>query len=332
MITANFFHIKAENGLYYYGIDYLNENINLVRKILVRSSLEAQIKSKLPYSEVVACTMIGYIVEVLKTCCRRDLLYTPTPHPLPFVNNQVIVFHDAYPFRAGKVSAFKRFLLRLSLSLSCCKVGYINKSDARPFVLSLGVSSKRMIFAPNKFPNIKQGIYKVVSPVNRMVVGLFGTDSSKKNYDRLLNAVKKLNGRPYIVFRVYGQDSKYFRDICAMFSEFEILLSNSDIESPIEFLNQVDIVLSVAQEEGFGRPIALALLAGLRVELLDCLVFREFFNGGAHFHPNIDALVQSLVKPLKTLENTCYVAPVHIVSAFIEANKKIRLLGSSNSK
>jgi glycosyltransferase involved in cell wall biosynthesis len=332
MITANFFHINCTNGLYHYGIDYLCENINLIRKVLVRPSLAAQTKSKLPNCEVVPCTAMGYLVEVLLAYCQGDLLYTPTSHPLPFINKQMIVFHDAYPFRSSQGSSFKRFLLQLSLSLSCCKVGYINKSEAKPFVLGLGVSLDRMIFAPNRFPVVERSIFKDTSPANCLIVGLFGTDSSKKNYDRLLNALRQMSPSPHIAFRVYGHDSKYFLDICAKFPEFQIELSNSDNESPIEFLHQVDIVVSVAEEEGFGRPIALALLAGFRVELLDRPVFREFFNHGAYFHSSIDDLVRSLLKPLNKSEHICYTAPGDVVSAFNEATKKIRLLGAGISK
>jgi glycosyltransferase involved in cell wall biosynthesis len=118
---------------------------------------------------------------------------------------------------------------------------------------------------------------------------------------------------------VYGHDNTYFQSLCAKFSEFRILLSKSDKEGLNVFLSRVDIVASVAEGEGFGRPIAAALLAGVPVKLLDHPVFREFFNGGAHFYLDIDDLVQSLREFDLNDTYPAFTAPAEFVDAYVDA-------------
>jgi len=91
----------------------------------------------------------------------------------------------------------------------------------------------------------------------------------------------------------------------------------------------VDVLASASEQEGFGRPFASALLAGISVELLDRPVFREFFTGGARFHPNIETLVKSLSQvSYSRLSHITYTAPVEAVEAYASAIKEIRRLGS----
>jgi glycosyltransferase involved in cell wall biosynthesis len=328
MIVGNFYHIKSTNGLFFYGLDYLRENLSLVRKVLVRPVLEGRIRSALPGIEIVACSASRFLREATLSSWRGDLLFTPTSHPLPGINRQWIVLHDAYPFEVGSMSTLKRLLLRWSLSLSRCQVGYINRSDAKPFVAKLGVPNERMVFAPNRFPEPLRRISQVSSSVETMTVGLLGTDSAKKNYDQLFSAVRRADLSSRLAFRVYGHETTYFRDIYGQFPDLRIELAKSDDESLDEFMSRVDVLVSAAEQEGFGRPIASALLAGLPVELLDRPVFREFFSGGARFHANIDMLVQSLLSRSDEFTHTSYAPPTNVVAAYAAANDEIRRLGS----
>ena len=158
-------------------------------------------------------------------------------------------------------------------------------------------------------------------------MGLLGTDSAKKNYGRLFNAVRQADLSSRLAFRVYGHETAYFRDISAHFPELRIELARSDDESLDDFMSRVDVLASAAEQEGFGRPIASALLAGLPVELLDRPVFREFFSGGARFHADIDALVESLFRHGNEVMHTSYVAPADVVAAYAAANEEIRRIG-----
>jgi glycosyltransferase involved in cell wall biosynthesis len=71
-------------------------------------------------------------------------------------------------------------------------------------------------------------------------------------------------------------------------------LLESDLYSLEEFFARIDLLTSVATQEGFGRPLAAALLAGVPCLLLDRTVFREFFDPGASFFPDPHAVVQAL--------------------------------------
>lgn len=331
MITANFFHIKSTNGLFFYGLDYLLEHVDLVRVVLVKPALAHAVQSRLPGHTVIACSVGRYIMEVAKASWRSDLLFTPTSHPLPGIHRQWIVLHDAYPFQVGQQSGLKRRLLRWSLQTSCCHVGYINRSDALPFVASLGVSAQRMVFAPNRFPTPTERTVRPAPPGGVTVVGLLGTDSPKKNYDRLFAAVRRSGIQQRLAFRVYGHDTAYIRDIRATFTELHIDLARSDDESLETFMSHVDVLTSAAEQEGFGRPIASALLAGKPVHLLDRPVFREFFSGGAQFYSDVDTLARSLPRSAdaEALPH-CYVAPADVVRAFADAGAEIRRLGASS--
>lgn len=333
MITANFFHIKSTNGLFFYGLDYLLEHLDLVRVVLVRPALEHAMRSQLPGRTVIACSTGRYMSEAAKASWRGDLLFTPTPHPLPGIHRQWIVLHDAYPFQVGPKSALKHHLLRWSLRMSCCRVGYINRSDALPFIASLGVSPQRMVFAPNHFPTPAKRTVRPASADGVTVVGLLGTDSAKKNYDRLFAAVQRGGIQQRLAFRVYGHDTTYIRDIRAAFPEFHIELARSDNESLDTFMSHVDVLTSAAEQEGFGRPIASALLAGMPVHLLDRPVFREFFSGGAQFHPDVDALACALPRSAGAeAPPRCYVAPPDVIQAYADAGAEIRRLCGSATR
>lgn len=331
MIVINFFNIKNTNGLLFYGLDYLSANSTIVRHILVRPSLEKKIKELAPNFNIISCSIYGYIGQLIIATMRGDLLFTPTSHPVPFIDRQWIVIHDAYPFREGKWSLFKRILIRLSLATSKCIVAYINRSDAMPFIRSLGVSPTRMQFAPNRFPpplDLAKSA-KVLSGIT--TVGLLGTDSAKKNYHKLFNAVLQSDFCSTLAFRIYGHDTAYFRGLVAQFPAIKMELAKSDDETLENFMSSVDVLASAAEQEGFGRPIASALLAGLPVELLDRPVFREFFSGGANFHSDITTLVKALPRTANadTEQKKGYMAPPEVVAAYAAANKEIHRLGSA---
>ncbi|HEY6529177.1 MAG TPA: glycosyltransferase [Cellvibrionaceae bacterium] len=329
MITANFYNIKSTNGLYFYGLDYLRESLSVVRLVLVRPFLKKHIQEALPGVKVVVCSTSRFAKEIVIANLRGDLLFTPTSHPLPGINRQWIVLHDAYPFEIGPRAGLKYMLFRISLCLSRCRVGYINRSDAKLFLEKMGVTEERMVFAPNRFPDAIHHAPAVIAPLEGITtVGLLGTDSAKKNYDLLFSAVRRAGLSADLVFHVYGHETPYFRKICAQFRELNIQLVKSDYELLEVFLSRVDVLASAAEQEGFGRPIAAALLAGVPVELLDRPVFREFFSGGARFHSEVDMLVKSLPRSGTEQLPLSYKAPADVVAAYIAANNEIRRVGS----
>jgi len=119
--------------------------------------------------------------------------------------------------------------------MSRCQVAYINRSEAQPFLVSLGVHPSRMIFAPNRFPEPVLRVSAVSSTNGKTTVGLLGTDSAKKNYDRFFNTLRSTVFSSRLMFRVYGHDTAYFRDIQGKFLDLSIELVRSDEKSIDEF-------------------------------------------------------------------------------------------------
>ncbi|WP_198120656.1 glycosyltransferase [Massilia rhizosphaerae] len=318
MVIVNFYNLKNTNGLYYYALDYIKNNQNAILKVLVRPHVASNLRTQFPDLCVVECNFIRFVIEVVQGCVRGDdLLYTPTPHPLPFISTQFIVLHDPYPF-FGNLGKLKKFLLRLSLSTSRCLVGHINRSDAKDFLIDLGVSDERQFFAPNIFPAMlgkrhsKRDVY-----LPRLRIGLVGTDSPKKNYEGLFAATLKAGHGDLFEFRIYGHKTSYLAGLGTEFGTIRQELVESDQSTLEGFLDSVDVVVSVATNEGFGRPLAAALTAGVPCFLLESRVFREFFDGAAHFRKTIDEIVSLLAAMQKgqILEQVNFEVPLAVVDA-----------------
>jgi hypothetical protein len=330
MIVANFYFIKNTNGLCYYGIEYLKNNIDLIRLVLVSKNLAGLIKQEMPSVNIKICCGPSFLWEVIQCKLYKDLLFTPSSHPLPFINQQWVVMHDAFPFEGSFLSKLKKSLLKISLSLSKCKVGYINKSDSINFVKSLCVEFNRMVFAPNRFPEPLKRILRVKKVDGLIHLGLFGTDSEKKNYFQLLSYIRTRMLGNLFVFHFYGHKTNYFINLKNYFPDQNINLVSSDLTSLTDFLSRLDSVVSVARHEGFGRPIAFALMSGVRVELIDQPVFREFFSEGARLHPDIDSLIQFLLISVDESNCKTFIPSPDILNAFCHSTKIIRMLGTIN--
>lgn len=318
MLVANFFHLKNTNGLFYYGIDYVCADLKILRKVLVRPELKAAVANCLPGVEIAVCGPLRLFIEALQVAIRGDFLYTPSSHPLPFLSNQMIVVHDVFPF-LGFIGRIKRFLLFISLCSSRCCVGYINISDAHPFVIDLRVDEYRRIFSPNKFPSLPKWVPKQRLDKNtRVIVGLLGTDSAKKNYPALFDALLVAGKGDAVEFSVYGHSTNYYENLIISFPQINLRLFESDRYSIGEFFAEIDLIVSVADNEGFGRPIAAALSAGVPCLLLNRPVFLEFFCGAAQFASNIETLIEKIIEfqatPAK--EAVVYVPPPLAVDAY----------------
>lgn len=320
MIVANFYHLKNTNGLFYYGVDYLSEDLSKVRRVLVRPSMANAAARAFPGVEVVACSLGRLCLEVARATLRGDFIYTPSSHPLPFISKQMIVVHDVFPFFGFK-GKIKALLLRLSLATSGCKVGYINNSDAQGFVLKLGAGRLKGLFAPNKFPTPVQLSSRTPRQSNCLVVGLFGTDSAKKNYADLFDAVKSRGGANQVSFLAYGHRTDYYEKLVQQFPDIAFELVESDKCSLSGFLSKTDLIVSVADHEGFGRPIAAALLSNIPCLLVQRPVFVEFFQGGAKFSADIAGVVDRLLAhaSMSALEPVSYSPPAAAVDGYRNA-------------
>ena len=324
-LIVNFFHIKSTNGLFYYGVDYISSGKDAIAKILVRRSIYNSAVKAFPNLNIVICSGMTLSIEIYLAALRGDSIYTPTPHPMPFISNQWIVVHDAYPFTVGRLSSLKKLLLKLSLATSSCRVAYINKSETLPFIHALGVKEDRCHFAPNKFPPLLNLPDQRVRLVGEAIsIALVGNDSLKKNYSFLFECVLRAGAEKLFKFHVYGHKNAYLKNLCMQYPSIEIKLFESDKYSLPEFFSNVDLLVSVATQEGFGRPIASALLLEIPCFLLTRPVFKEFFDPGAVFFENEQELVEKLSQCYSTsLPRFSYLPPSHVVRAFTSAVTEI---------
>lgn len=325
MIVANLYFIKNTNGLFYYGADYLRDQTDLMREIIVRPSLVEAARLMFPSVPIVICENTRALWQRAKQASKRgDVLYTPTPHPLPFIDRQWIVVHDAYPFLGGK-GRIKRMLLQFSLALSRCRLAFINESETLSFVGSLGVSPSRLIFAPNKVTKSNLPPRPVRIPILPLKVGLVGTDSSKKHYDELLLALDAAGLLASIELCFYGHLTPYFEGVCKRHQAARITLRESDRCSLNEFLDDISVLVSVADLEGFGRPIATALTTGVPCFLLNKPVFMEFFST-ARFFDDTGSLVAALAQALCSgfPEQPPYTPPTRVLEGYNAASRTLR--------
>lgn len=332
MIVANLYFIKNTNGLFYYGADYIGKQRDIIRKILVRPDMQSAAERFFPGALIEICHNFFIMMRHSLTAARMgDLVYTPTPHPLPLLNRQWIVVHDSYPFLSG-AGRVKLFLLRLSLATSQCRIAYINETETRDFVKALNFSEERLIFAPNIIDNRATGVERVGYTGGALRVGLVGTDSAKKCYSELLESVTDAGILPDVEFIIFGHPTPYFNNIRQRHPTARIVLQNSDTHSLNDFLMDVDLVVSVANLEGFGRPIAAALVERVPCFLLRKPVFLEFFPA-ATFFESIPFLVAALSDVLEhgLPKQHPYTLPPRVDLGGQSASKMLRADGLKSS-
>lgn len=314
MLVLNFYNLNKTNGMYYYGLDYAKPCTNQVRCILVRPRVVSAAQEAFPNVEVVSCSGGKMVWEVIKAAARGDFVFTPTPHPIPFVRRQMVVFHDIYPF-IGELGKLKRILFTIGARSSRCLAGYTNHT-AQPFLDEVGIARTHQVFAPSRFPAARTRLDAPDAPGNALIVGLMGTDSDKKNYGALFAALKRLNVKRRIIFHVYGHNTDYYRSLKTTFPDTEMVLVTSDKTSMDEFVGGAHVIVSVTDGEGFGRPIAHALACGVPCLLLDCPVFREFFDGMADFEPDVDGVARRLdTDGFSRVPPRAFVPPEKVVNA-----------------
>lgn len=323
-IILNLYHIKNTNGLFYYGVDTAKLLKKPPIKILVRRALKKAAAAKFLNSEIVVCNLLTFIYQILLAWYADNLIYTPSSHPLPFINKQIVVLHDTYPFLSWK-GYLKKCLFLASAYTSKCLLAYINQAEGLRFYQNYGFNPSRLLFAPNRFPG-KITQYCSARPPNqkRLMIGLVGTDSSKKNYATLFTEARKSGCGDQVVFLVFGHVNEYISNLQITFNDLIIDIIDSDAVDMSNFLASVDVVVSVAQNEGFGRPIASALESGVPCYLIENQIFREFFQGGAVFSPDVTTLFLSLLQVwhFGKLECVDFVPKAELINAF-EASVKI---------
>lgn len=293
-IVVNLWFIKHSNGLFHYGLDYADALSARVAEIWVRDKALAELAARrLPLVPVRILTMASMIREAVASAWTGRAIFTASSHPIPFIPRQTIVVHDSFPFQ-GRAGRLKRLLLRIGIASSRAHGGYINHADARHFLEACGVDARRLHYLPNRVDNETsvRGDAAIVDV--RVVVGLFGTDSPKKNYDALFAAAGATEPLVAVEWRIYGHENEYTHRLRRDYPGCLVKVVGSDQCAMDRFIDAIDVAISVAEGEGFARPIARSLMRGIPTMLLDTPVFREFYAGSAQLFPNIPALVKTL--------------------------------------
>lgn len=276
MVIVNFWHLKNTNGMYWYALDYVRELKN-VDGIFARKGALVRLEQDLPSITVHRLTSLQYLFAYLQLLfSSRYFLYTPTPHPLPFLRKQMVVFHDPYPFLKG-LGHIKRWLFFMAGFSAGCTVGVINRSVAERFVSPLRKRCN-IVFAPNRIAEPLSLSPKKSSENKPLIVGLLGADSPKKRYEVLFEALRLVEGSN-IRFKVYGHSTPYWTSVRRAYPDVPAELLPSDQVGLKDFFEQVDCLVSVSKGEGFSRLIALAVVSGMPVFLIDDPVYREFYSG-----------------------------------------------------
>lgn len=322
MLVINMWFIKHTNGLYYYGLDYATALGDEVREIWVRNAeLARAVRERLPTATVLVLTARSLPSELLRVRRLGYFMFTPSSHPLPLLRRQIVVVHDSFPFKGG-AGAVKLLLFRLGLALSQGMAAYINCADGRAFLARCGLSEGRMRFLPNRIAGaIRNGEAAPLVVDERLVVGLFGSDSPKKNYDALFASFDARPRATEVIWRIYGHPNAYTDRLRTDYPDLAIEVVSSDHMKMEEFINSIDLAISVALGEGFARPIALALMHGVPTLLLDTAVFREFYAASAQLFATPGALANSLMslRPGSRLERPRFAKEAELRADFDRA-------------
>lgn len=314
-MLINLAFIKAANGLFYFALDYIAALKDVTSTILVRSpELAETLRARFPEAPVRVAGPLQAAKAVRAAARRGEMIFTPSSHPIPGVDRQLVVLHDSYPFDGAKGAA-KAALFFLVMRTSRAVAGHINVCDARTFLLKGGLDVARLRATPNHLaPPESEPLQGPLILTERPVIGLFGTDSPKKNYGLLFAAVESHPACSQVAFRLYGQPNAYISGIMSAFPKLDIALTNSrDVELEA-FIRSVDIVASAATREGFSRPLALALSLGVPCWIVDAPVYREFYGQAASFHADVSVLGAALMTlaPRASVDRPVFAMPEHL--------------------
>lgn len=293
MLYANFWHLKSRNGMFYYGMEYLEAISGEVSvSIIVRKGVFNK-KDFDEHCNVIEASLIAYLCMLLYLISTKSRVFCPTTHGIPFLKKQITIFHDPYPFNKNKFF-LKYFFLNIMYKFYKGRVGVINKSTAKKFVE--GIKKGHTFYSPNLVNN---AYYSKASTSDlnssAIKIGLVGTDSKKKNYEDLFFSASKTSLE--IEFVLYGTNTPYLNELLKNFnSKVKISFVSSDQVNLEDFIkNYVDVIASVSKDEGFCRPIALAGLLGVNTFLINSPVFQEFYSGISNFSYNSKELLFMIV-------------------------------------
>ncbi|WP_341882021.1 hypothetical protein [Synechococcus sp. UW140] len=220
-----------------------------------------------------------------------------------------IIVHDSFPFtELSIISLLRKLILYLSLFLSDCSLGFINKTDSYKFATSLKnisfLGKHHIVFLPNIFPEFDVSLFSKNSEFCPLKIGLCGSNSSKKNFTKFVESLLSHNVPvDKIKFVVYGFETSYIRSVIRD-SPYQFLIFDSTLHSFESFASNINVLACVSFAEGFCRPVAALSQSQIPVLLLNTPTLVEFyssssssvfFNSIDEISLNINLRIQSLV-------------------------------------
>lgn len=299
-MIVNFTFLNSKNGMFYYAQDYIESTKCCAVEVVGDCNLRTDFYTKVKNSCII------YYNAIFKS----SFIYTPTIHPMPFINNQLVVCHDSYPFKGFK-GRIKRTLLNLALKTSSCKVAYINRGDSKSFVDSLSLEESRKVFLPNLIkPSDMNSVRNKPAQTEGFInIALIGTDSDKKRYEVLFESVLKCEKeiKSRVKFHLFGGYTQYCDYLIKKYNaKLNLSWCNPKDQELSEFLRASNVLISIARGEGFGRPISFSLQLGLPTMLIDDPTFVEFFGQVAYIYSSEESLVDSIIDVVSTHEAKPY--------------------------
>jgi hypothetical protein len=278
-VVANLYFIKHANGLFWYAVDYLRA-LEGVETVLVRTGMGEVARAALPGMRVVEAGGREAMAELSRAVRAGAFLYCPTSHPLPFVSRQIVVLHDLFPFKEGGKGRVKEALFLGSLRTSRCTVGFINRSVSGRFLSQRGIPESQTLYAPNAI-SAPEGAPTVPAPGGggRTRVGLMGTDGHKKGYGPLFASASALGLASRLEFVLFGGETPYTAELRRAHPDVPFRLVDPRRSSLEAFLAGTDVLLSLSEDEGFGRPLAAGVMRGIPAFVRHGPIAEEFFAG-----------------------------------------------------
>lgn len=289
-LFINTWHIHKPNGMLYYCIEYLRDLksekqlIILVRNKVNKSQIISNLENK--KIKIYILSTLDYFIWILYlfvgTYIMNYEIFTPSPHPLPFINNQNIVIHDSYSFiRKNMINFLKYYLLKFCLLFSKTNIIYINNQDSYSFSKRISrfflIEKKiNLFYIPNKIRKIN-GLERFRNcKKNYFCIGLSGSDSEKKNYESFIKELSKFKIKNLEII-IFGFKNKYTIEL-EKISPYKIKIIDSSKNKINIFLENINCIVNVSKEEGFCRPIAYANSASIPLLTIDTPVMREFYD------------------------------------------------------
>ena len=160
------------------------------------------------------------------------VLFTPTPHPIPFLKKQFITLHDFYPF-LGLVGFAKYLFFIFGRFTSKSKILVINKYVEKSVWLYL--ARNHIIFAPNL---IDVSIKPTKLSCANYSIGLIGTDSKKKIINLFYRVYQKASIKHVAL---YGNNSLYAEQLVSCYGSLGLKYVDSKMYLLTRLLSSVTV-------------------------------------------------------------------------------------------